>query len=70
MTQGLRTSLLISADHWLPIEIRSPVHQVEGPKQHGEHYPGHLINLADTVVSLFGVWRLGFRQFELDSRAV
>lgn len=59
-----------SFDHWFSIEIRGPVHQVEGPKKHWEHYPGHLINLAHTVVSLFGVWGLGFRWFELNSCAI
>ncbi len=59
-----------SFDHWFPIEVRGPVHQVEGAKQHREHYPGHLVNLAHTVVSLFGVWGLAFRGFELHSRAV
>lgn len=63
-------SLHSSFDHWFPIEIRGPVHQVEGPKQHREHYPGHLVNLAHTVVSLFGVWCLGFRGFELNSCAI
>lgn len=62
--------LICSFDHWFPIEIRGPVHQVEGPKQHREHYPGHLVNLAHAVVSLFGVWSLGFRGFELHSSAV
>lgn len=59
-----------SFDHWLPVEIRGPVHQVEGPKQHGEDYPGHLVNLAHTVVSLFGVWGFTFRGLELHGRAV
>lgn len=57
-------------DHRFPIEIRGPIHQVEGPKQHREHYSGHLVNLAHAVVSLFGVWGLGFSRFELYSRAI
>lgn len=63
-------SLNGSFDHWFPIEIRGPVHQVEGPKQHREHYPGHLVNLAHTVVSLFGVRGLGFRRLQLNSCAI
>lgn len=63
-------SLLRPFDHWFPIEIRGPVHQVEGPKQHWEHYSGHLVNLAHAVVCLFGVGSLGFRGFELHSCAV
>lgn len=59
-----------SFDHWLPVEIRGPVHQVEGPKKHREYDSGHLVDLADTVVSLFGVRGLGLRRFELNSRAV
>lgn len=67
---GWLQSLHSSFDHWFPVEIRGPVHQVEGPKQHREHYPGHLVNLAHAVVSLFGVRGLGLRGFELYCRAV
>lgn len=57
-------------DDGLPVQIRGPVDQVEGPKQDREHYPGHLIDLADAVVSLFGVGSLGFGGFELHRGAV
>lgn len=63
-------SLHSSFDHRFSIEIRGPIHQVEGPKQHWKHYPGHLINLADAVVSLFWVRSLWFRRFKLNSCAV
>lgn len=59
-----------SFDHWFPVEICGPVNQVKGPKQHREHYPGHLVDLAHAVVSLFRVRGFGFRGFELDRRAV
>ena len=71
MIQGLSAlasqSLHSPFDYWFSIEVRGPVHQVESPKQDWEHYPGHLVNLAHAVVSLFGVWGLGFRGFELNS---
>lgn len=56
--------------HRLPVEIRGPVNQVEGPKQHRKHDPGHLVDLAHAVVGLFGVGGLGFGRFELHRCAV
>lgn len=66
LTQSLHSSF----DHRFPIEIRGPVHQVEGPKQHWEHNPGHLVNLAHAVVGLLGVRELGFTGSELHRCAV
>lgn len=59
-----------SFDYGFPVQIGGPVHQVEGPKQHGEHYPGHLVDLTHAVVSLFGVWGLALGGLELHGRAV
>lgn len=53
-----------------PVEIRGPVHQVEGPKEHWENYPGHLVDLAHTVVSLFGVRSLSLGWLQLHGCAV
>lgn len=69
-TPDLADSLHSSFDYGFPVEISGPVHQVEGPKQHWEHYPGHLVNLTHAVVSLFGVWGLALRGLQLHSCAV
>ena len=58
-------------DHRLPVKVGCPVDQVERPEKNRKHYPGHLVNLADAVVSLFRVdGSLCLAAFQLHGRAV
>ena len=51
-----RHHYLLFADHaldsWLPVDICSPIDQIENGKEHRKDDAGNLVNLADTVVGL------------------
>lgn len=49
-------------NHRLPVQIRRPVNQVESAEEDREHDSGHLVDLADAVVSLFVLRGLVFRR--------
>lgn len=59
-----------SFDHRLPVQVRCPVNEVESAKQDRKHNAGHLVDLADAVISLFALGCLLFRRFGGDSRRV
>lgn len=59
-----------SFHHRFSVQIRSPVDEVEGSKEDGKNYPGHLVDLADAVVGLLGVHHLGLSAPELHRRGV
>lgn len=56
--------------HRFSVQVSCPVDEVEGPKEDGEHNPGHLVDLADAVVRLLGVHHLGLGGPELHRRRV
>ena len=52
------------------VQVCRPVDEVEGSEEDGEHYPRHLVYLADAVVGLLGVDHFALRGSQLQWRGV